>query len=333
MAGAAALAGVIGLPSPPLFGALLVGLAYALLSTVPLELPAAGTLAAQAVTGVALGAYLRLSTLGAVGSRWPSVLLVCAATVALSLAAGLALSRITGVDRPTSSLGMIAGGATGIVAMSSELGADDRLVAVMQYLRVLVVVALTPLVVRLGFGHTHGRGLSSGAPGASLPVELAFLLVASIAGVAAARVVRLPAGSLLGPLIVAAVLTVTGASGGARVPGALQAVAFALIGLQVGLRFTPESLRRAGRLLPWVLAAIAGLVVSCGALALALVPLAHVSLLDAYLATTPGGLYAVLATAIGSGADTTFVLAVQALRLFAMVLAAPPLVRWLVRRV
>ena len=56
---------------------------------------------------------------------------------------------------------------------------------------------------------------------------------------------------------------------------------------------------------------------------------AGVSLLDGYLATTPGGLYAVLPIAYGSGADTTFVLAVQGLRLLAMILAAPAVVRLL----
>ncbi len=56
-----------------------------------------------------------------------------------------------------------------------------------------------------------------------------------------------------------------------------------------------------------------------------------VSGLDAYLATTPGGLYAVLATATGSGADATFVLAVQVLRLFVMLLAAPLVARRLRR--
>jgi uncharacterized membrane protein AbrB (regulator of aidB expression) len=56
---------------------------------------------------------------------------------------------------------------------------------------------------------------------------------------------------------------------------------------------------------------------------------ADLPFLDAYLATTPGGIYAVLATAVGSGADTAFVLAVQALRLLVMVIAAPPLVRLL----
>jgi uncharacterized membrane protein AbrB (regulator of aidB expression) len=56
-----------------------------------------------------------------------------------------------------------------------------------------------------------------------------------------------------------------------------------------------------------------------------------VSFLDGYLATTPGGLYAVLPLAYGSGANTTFVLTVQTLRLLTMILAAPVLVRRLVR--
>ena len=56
------------------------------------------------------------------------------------------------------------------------------------------------------------------------------------------------------------------------------------------------------------------------------------TLLDAYLATTPGGLYAVLAVAFGAGADTTFIVAVQSLRVVAMVLLAPLGVRWLLQR-
>ena len=51
--------------------------------------------------------------------------------------------------------------------------------------------------------------------------------------------------------------------------------------------------------------------------------------LDGYLATTPGGPYAVLAkvTATDSGADTTFVLAGQVLRLSVMLLSAPLVAR------
>ena len=52
---------------------------------------------------------------------------------------------------------------------------------------------------------------------------------------------------------------------------------------------------------------------------------------DAYLATTPGGLYAVLAVAVGAGANTTFILAVQILRLLVAVLLAPLAVRRIAR--
>ncbi|MFY0406966.1 AbrB family transcriptional regulator, partial [Solicola sp. PLA-1-18] len=48
--------------------------------------------------------------------------------------------------------------------------------------------------------------------------------------------------------------------------------------------------------------------------------------------TTPGGLYAVLATAVESGGDVTFVLGVQVIRLFAVLLVAPLLARALMRR-
>ena len=86
-------------------------------------------------------------------------------------------------------------------------------------------------------------------------------------------------------------------------------------------------MREVGRLLLPVLLAIAGLIVACFGLALLLAATTDITLLNAYLATTPGGLYAVLAAAFGAGADTTFILAVQTLRLLVMVILAPAIVR------
>jgi membrane AbrB-like protein len=143
------------------------------------------------------------------------------------------------------------------------------------------------------------------------------------------RIVRIPAGSVLAPMIVAAALSGTGA----RMPGLVQDAAFAVVGLQVGLRFTPATVREARRLVPAVLASIAGLIVACAGLAVVLAAMTGVTYADAYLATTPGGLYAVLATALdGGGEEPAFVLAVQVLRLLIMVSAAPLLVRLLVPR-
>jgi membrane AbrB-like protein len=144
------------------------------------------------------------------------------------------------------------------------------------------------------------------------------------------RLVRLPAGTLLGPMILSAVVTVLG--GDFTVPPLVREIAFAVIGLRIGLRFTVATVRLVGRLLVPVTIGILGLLVACFGIAVLLHLTTSASLLDAYLATTPGGLYAVVAIAFGTGANATFIVAVQGLRVLVMVLLAPVMVRWLVPR-
>ena len=323
----------VGLPSPALFGALLAGVAVALGTTWRLAPPGPAVSGAQGVTGVAIGAYVQSSTISEVADHAVAIVAVTLATLLLTVVAGLVLARISNLDRATAAFGMIAGGAAGIIAAADELGADNRLVAVLQYLRVLVILVLMPVVTSVVFPGAHSDASRiAGHAALSAPDLVLFLGLSLVGGVLLARVVRLPAGWLLGPMLVAAALAVAGAPFAGPIPDWLQQPAFAAIGVQVGLRFTIESLRAAGRALLPGLAMIVALLVTSALLGLALAPLAHVSKLDAYLATTPGGLYAVLATAVGSGANTTFVLALQVLRLFVMLLAAPLLARWLAAR-
>jgi membrane AbrB-like protein len=324
--------GVAGLPSSTLFAALLIGLAVALWRPDRLAIPANAFAAAQAVTGVTIGTYLQSSSLHAIGDAWLAVSLVSAATLAVSIGAGLLLSRVTSLDAPTAALGMIAGGASGIVTMARELHGDDRLVAFMQYARVLVVVLLTPLLIPLFFPGHHGAGVGHASTGPLLGSAVDWLVVPAIAAGAGltARALRVPAGMLLGPMVVAGALTLWGVD--VAVPPLLRETGFAVIGLQVGLGFTVETVRQVGRLLAPVLACIGVLLVACFGLAVVLAATTSVTLLDAYLATTPGGLYAVLAVAFGAGANTTFIIAVQGLRVLVMVLLAPVAVRHLVGR-
>ena len=330
-AAASAAVGVAGIPGPALFAALVVGVGWALLVSRPkLDLPGPAFTAAQAVIGVEIGLYLQFDTLRAVSHDWLPVAIVSLLTLVVTLLAGLALARATDLDAATASLGMVAGGASGIVAISDELGADDRLVAVMQYLRLLVIVMLTPVLASVVFGATTGGDGGDGNALMSLD-GLALTVAGGAAGLLVARLIRLPGGALLGPMLVVGALALTGVVGGIEVPEVLRQLGFAAIGLQVGLRFTPESLRQARETLAPALGAIVGLIVVCAALGALLSVLADVSALDGYLATTPGGLYAVLATAVASGSNATFVLAVQSLRLFVMLLAAPPIIRRLAR--
>ena len=331
LAGGVAL-DAVGLPSSYLFAALLLGLALALARPGSVELDPLAFRASQAVAGVSLGAYLQAEALEAVAGSIVPVLLVSAGTLGLSLAAGAILARTTPLDPPTAALGMIAGGASGIVGMAGELGADDRLVAFMQYLRVLIVVLLTPIGIAVLFGGENGGGPAPPSAGLlGVPWEWAATAAFALAGAWAAARLRVTAGVLLGPMVLTGAVVLAGLADGFAVPDLLGQTAFALIGLQVGLRFTPDTVRLLGRLTVPVLLAIAGLLVASFGLAVLLDATTSATLLDAYLATTPGGLYAVLAVAYGAGADTTFIVAVQSLRVIAMVLLAPLAVRWMVR--
>ena len=325
VAGGAAL-NAAGVPSPYLFAALIAGLIRALTISEQLVLPRRAFVAAQAVTGVALGTYLRRSSLHVLADDWLAVTLVSLATLGLSLAAGAILARLTILDRPTAALGMIAGGASGIVGISDDLGGDDRLVAFMQYLRVLVVVLVTPALVGVIFPGAHAGSAPSGGP--ILGTAEGWLLTAAIA--LAGQSIPLPARALMGPMLIAGALTLTGAADFAS-PPLVREAAFATIGLYIGLRFTTATITAVGKLLLPVAIGIVALLLGCFALAEILNATTSVSLEDAYLATTPGGLYAVLAIAFGAGANTTFIVAVQSLRVLVMVVLAPLAVRRVLR--
>jgi uncharacterized membrane protein AbrB (regulator of aidB expression) len=82
---------------------------------------------------------------------WVPVLGVSIATLVLSVVAGFVLRLHPGVSAATGAFAMVAGGASGIVAIARELGADDRIVAVVRYLRVLVIILGMPLVAQFIF--------------------------------------------------------------------------------------------------------------------------------------------------------------------------------------
>lgn len=330
VAGASLALSKAGAPSPTLFGAFVAGIGFALLSRTALDVPSGLSVAAQSVIGVAVGTYLQRSTLSAVGAKWASVVPTCLATLALSILAGLVLAKVAPLDRATSSFGMIAGGAAGIIAISRDLGADERMVAVLQYLRLLIIVALTPLIATTLFG----ASALSARPGAGGGLTaVGFVALCASAGVVLGRLARLPAGNLLGPLAVAAVCSIGfGPGSETSVPPLVQDCAFALIGLQVGLQFTIASLREARALLPAAVTIIAAMILISAGLGAILAFFAHVTQLDGYLATTPGGFSAVVAFTLGTNANFAFVLSVQVARTLIMLMAAPPLARWVARR-
>jgi membrane AbrB-like protein len=360
---ATGLLALADLPSPVLFGTLLGGMACALSLSEPPKLPRPAFTLGQAVVGVTIGAMVSPPALQRLLNDGVSVLLVTVGTLVISVAAGRLLAVRRDVSLATGSFALVAGGASGVVALAHQLGADDRVVTVVQYLRVLLVLLAMPLVTAVVFHPGAGAGpagaaipatgggsAASGGPGgpgtdttgaavsgllgvvvSGTPAGVVYALLALVAGLAVARWTPLPAGTLLGPLIVAVLLTATDLLRVPAVPPLVAGAGYALVGLQVGLRFTRASLRSIAGLLPAAIGLILAVIAACAGLGAVLSWVTGVDPLTAYLATTPGGLYAVLATAADSGSDVTYVLAVQVIRVFAMLLAAPLLGRFLGR--
>lgn len=325
---------VAGVPAPYLLVGMVAGMAAALSGVVTTSLPRPAYRTSQALAGVLMGSHIDPVALESVA---PSVLpfaAVTAVTIVLSLTVASLLCRTGLVDRTTATLGMVPGGSSAMLAAADDLGADTRLVALAQYFRVGVITLTAPLIVPLlgpgppGPGHSTLRLVS----GADQPAGLIVLGAVALLGIRMGRRLALPAPLVLGPMLAAALATVSGAAHGFAPAGVLQDLVFTGIGLEIGLRFTRASLRHAGSVIVPLMAGTLVISLACALLAWPLAGLAHLSFADAYLATAPGGINSVLPAAVAAHSNVALVSSVQSLRLFGVVLLAPPLIRWMSRR-
>ena len=320
---------LLGVPSAALFAALLVGIALALLTWAPRTVPRRAGLAAQGVLGVYIGTMVHSDALAALGGDWPIVLGVAVATLLLSVIAGALLGLQRDVSPLTGSLALVAGGASGLVAIARELGGDERVVAVVQYLRVALITASMPVVVTLIYHaeKTGNTAMPTEGPTAPWYLSVAILVVLVVIGAGVGRLIRLPGAGLLGPMALTITLELTGFGFGLAVPLVLVQLGYAVIGWQAGVAFTRESIKAIGRALPAALGLIVVLNVACAGLGILLAESAGLTPLEGYLATSPGGIYAVLATAVETGSNVTFIVAAQVVRVLLMLFVAPMMAR------
>ncbi|WP_430296963.1 AbrB family transcriptional regulator [Sinomonas sp. B1-1] len=336
---------LIGLPAPHLLLALLVGAAAALSGATKQQLPKPAAVASQAAVGVLMGSYITPAALQSAGAAALPMTGVTILTIGLCLAAGSLFARWGRTGLADGALSLVPGGSAAVVAAADDLGADSRLVAFSQYFRVALVAFTAPLVA---FAMHPTTGGSVGTESAPLwndphrivhlsqnPHQLPGLLMLGavcILGVRAGRRLSMPAPALLGPMVITALFVFTGTAQGFAPDGVLRSLLFVLVGLEVGLRFTWSSVRTVGRLFPHVLLWTVAVCLACGFLAWTFSAALGLPLLDTYLATTPGGINAVLATAASLDANLPAISTAQSIRLFIVMLLTPPLISWLAHR-
>jgi membrane AbrB-like protein len=274
-----------------------------------------------------------------VAGQWPVFVGIAGAVMGASALLGYWLMRTGLLPGTTAIWGLAPGAASAMVLMAGDFGADTRLVAFMQYLRVALVTAVASLVAHFAAG-PHAAGseplpwttqLSQGLH-IDNPVHAGMTGLVIVGSAWLARRIRVPGGPLLIPLALGMLLD-NASPWKLELPGPLLALAYAALGWGIGLRFNRDILAHAWRVLPRVLLAIAALIALGLVIATGLMVLGGVPPLTAYLATSPGGADSVAVIAATSAVDAGFVMAMQMVRFFMVLLFGPGVSRWLTQRV
>ncbi len=283
------------------------------------------------LVGLFLGESFDGLTLEAL-ARWPITLLGAILYVPVAGGAAYLYYRfLIRQDVLTAACSAIPGGLTAVVILSSELGGDERSVALSQSLRIAIVIFSAPAIA---------FGLLAFAPPAedllsSRPViswgDFAVLGVAALAATWVLQRVGLPLAFLIGPILASALLRIGGVVEGA-LPHWLVEVALVVTGSAIGSRFQGTKLRLWLRVAAATLGGTAILMAVTAVFASAMSALAGLDYTVALLAYAPGGVTEMSLIALAIDADPGFVAVHHVARIAFILIVVPIFAVWLRRR-
>lgn len=318
-------------PAALLLGPLIAGVTFASAGG-KVAFPLRAFVLAQGIVGCMIARMVPLTIVGDILSHWLLFTLAVVLVVAASTFLGWLMTHLRMMPGTTALWGLSPGAASIMTLMSESYGADVRLVAFMQYLRIVLVALVAALVAKVfGVSASHTAAAIVWFPEIAW-LSLAETLALAVAGPLLARFLKIPGGAFLVPLVGGIVLTHFGLMK-IELPAWLLAASYSLIGWNIGLRFTRPLLLHAARALPQVLASSLALIALCGCVAAFLVVAAGVDPLTAYLATSPGGSDSIAIIAASSNVDVSFVMAMQTVRMIAVLFIGPALTKFIVKRI
>ena len=202
----------------------------------------------QVLVGVALGPVLAQQSMGDALVYLPLLLGAVVVVLAAAVAVARAYSRTCHVDGVTAGLATLPGGIGIMASVAAETGGAPALVALVQGVRVAVVVSAIPAIVVLGGGAASAEGeLPQVLPDSPLGYAVwAALVAGAVLASGAARRAGVPVASLLGPMafgiLAALAVRVAAPDAGALELADLDAVVGqALLGITVGEYLAQDS--------------------------------------------------------------------------------------------
>ena len=330
LAGAGTLAfWALDLPLPFLFGPMAACL-IAALSNVPIKGFGQVSVAARTILGVAVGASITPDLFHQLPQMAMSVALVPVFIALIGIIGVPFFRHVWGFDGPTAYYAAMPGGLQDMVIFGTEAGGDPRALSLIHATRVLIIVTLAPAFLTLVYGARLTNPI--GAPVTELPVgEMALMAAAALIGWKGGERIGLFGASILGPMIVTAVLSLSGLIHSRPPAEAILAAQF-FIGCGIGVHFLGVTW---GELTRVVLAGIAYVLV------LAVLAAGFTGLVtwaglgnpvEAFLAFAPGGQAEMTVLAIVTGADLGFVITHHLTRIVLVIVGAPLVAGFMARR-
>ncbi len=309
-----------GLPLPLLLGPMAGCLVFALSGARMAGMGVAGVFM-RTFLGVAIGASITPEVLGQVPGMAASLAVIPVLVVATGLPGYVFFRRVAGFDPPTAFYSAMPGGLQDMLVFGEEAGGDPRALSLVHATRVLVIVTAAPFVLTLAYDLDLTR--PPGEPASAIPLwEIAVMTAAGVAGWKIGERVGLFGASILGPLILTALLSLAGVIEH-RPPAEIIWAAQFFIGIAVGAKYagiTARELRRdvtAGLGYAVILALVSLTIVEI------VLQFSPAEPLEVLLAFLPGGQAEMVIIAILAGADLAFVVTHHLLRIMVVILLAP----------
>ncbi|MEO1747852.1 MAG: AbrB family transcriptional regulator, partial [Pseudomonadota bacterium] len=275
----------------------------------------------RTILGVAVGATLTPSVLSTFPAMLPSLVMVPLMIVLIGVIGVPYFTRLCGYDFPTAYYATMPGGLQDMLVFGEEAGGNIRTLSLVHATRVLIIVSALPFLLK-GIWDADLTN-PPGVPASTIPIrELLIMVFCAIAGWRVAKWLGMFGASILGPLILTALVAIAGGLQNRPPAEAIWAAQF-FIGMVIGSKYTGITLKE---LRHDVVAAL-GFCVILIILTIAFVELVYglgfAPGMEALLAFAPGGQAELTVLALIVGADVAFVIAHHILRIFVVIIGAP----------
>ncbi len=277
--------------------------------------------AMRSVLGVAVGATFTVTLLLSMTAMWTTLVLIPVMVFLIGLIGVPYFQRLWGFDFATSYYSAMPGGLQDMLAFGEEAGGDVRALSLIHATRVMVIVAALPFVLQ-GY---WGLDLSNppGVPASSIdPLQLGLMVFCGLAGWQLAKAVGMFGASILGPMLLAAILALLDILQH-RPPAEAIWMAQFFIGMTVGTKYVGVTLPELRRDVIAALGFCTILILLSLAFAELIYLIGLAPPLETLLAFAPGGQAEMTVLALVVGADMAFVVAHHVLRIVVVILGAP----------